>query len=58
MPLVYSEFNEMSLKLGMLMPPWNHKTFLTLHVDPIVPVEYMKEFTANMQTVMNRCQPQ
>eukprot|EP00794_Sanderia_malayensis_P012268 gene12268-13533_t len=53
-PMVYSEFNETTLRCGLLMPPWQQKTFLTLYIQEIVPLAYLKEFTASIQILIHR----
>eukprot|EP00794_Sanderia_malayensis_P012267 gene12267-13532_t len=53
-PMVYSEFNETTLKFGVLMPPWQHKTTLILHIEEIVPLAYLKGFTASLQSLVHR----
>eukprot|EP00112_Aurelia_sp_Birch-Aquarium-sp1_P004343 Seg149.11 transcript_id=Seg149.11/GoldUCD/mRNA.D3Y31 product="hypothetical protein" protein_id=Seg149.11/GoldUCD/D3Y31 len=50
MPMAYSEFNETSLKLGVLMPPWQHKSFITLHVPSNVPIHYLRDFISKLQS--------
>lgn len=51
MPMVYSEFNQMSVRFGVLMPPWQHKSFLTLHLGQDVSTQYLKDFVASFQGV-------
>ena len=50
MPMVYNEFNETSLKLGVLMPPWQHRSFITLHVPSNVPIHYLRDFISKLQS--------
>ncbi len=52
--MVYNEFNEMKLTFGVLMPPWDHKRFLTLHLQQNVPMHYLKGFVAQFQTMTYR----
>lgn len=54
MPMVYNEFNEMKLMFGVLMPPWDNRRYFTLHLEPIVPIQYLKDFVSNIQTMTNR----
>ena len=35
-PISHSQVQEMHVTLGVLMPPWKRKMFVSIHVDPNV----------------------
>ena len=48
-PISHSQVQEMHVTLGVLMPPWERKMFVSIHVDPNVPLPVSRDFVAFLQ---------
>ena len=48
-PVTRSQVQEMRVTLGVLMPPWERKMFLDVHIDPNVPLPVTRDFVALLQ---------
>lgn len=48
-PISRSQVQEMKVTLGVLMPPWDQKMFVTIHIDPNVPLPVIRDFVALLQ---------
>ncbi|XP_020630362.1 uncharacterized protein LOC110067378 isoform X2 [Orbicella faveolata] len=48
-PVSRSQVQEMRVCLGVLMPPWECKMFLNIHIDPSVPLPVTRDFVALLQ---------
>lgn len=48
-PISRSQVQEMRVTLGVLMPPWESKMFLSIHIDPSVPLPVTRDFVALLQ---------
>eukprot|EP00795_Rhopilema_esculentum_P008239 gene8239-14181_t len=44
-----SEYNELSVKLGVLLPPWNEPSYITLHLGANAPVPYIRDIISILQ---------
>ena len=51
MPMNYAELNELNLTFGVLMPPWEHKTFLGLHLGSDAPMQSIRDLMSLFQGV-------
>ncbi|XP_078344884.1 uncharacterized protein LOC144630392 isoform X2 [Oculina patagonica] len=48
-PISRSQVQEMRVSIGVLMPPWDRKMFLNVHIDPSVPLPVTRDFVALLQ---------
>lgn len=48
-PVMRSQVQEMRVTIGLLMPPWERKMFLNIHIDPNVPLPVTRDFVALLQ---------
>ena len=48
-PVSRAQVQEMRVSLGVLMPPWERKMFLNIHIDPNVPLPVTRDFVALLQ---------
>ncbi|PFX27434.1 uncharacterized protein LOC111327567 isoform X1 [Stylophora pistillata] len=48
-PVTRSQVQEMRVTIGLLMPPWDRKMFLNIHIDPNVPLPVTRDFVALLQ---------
>ena len=39
----------MRVTIGVLMPPWERKMFVHIHIDPTVPLPVARDFVALLQ---------
>ena len=44
-----SHYREMRVTIGVLMPPWERKMFVHIHIDPTVPLPVARDFVALLQ---------
>ena len=44
-----TEVSEMHVSIGVLMPPWEQKMFVNIHVDPTVSLSATRDFVALLQ---------
>lgn len=47
--VIGTQVQEMKVNIGILMPPWERKMFLNIHVDPSVPLPVTRDFVALLQ---------
>jgi len=48
-PTIHSQVQEMTVTIGVLMPPWERKMFASIHIDPNVPLNVTRDFVALLQ---------
>ncbi|XP_068687861.1 uncharacterized protein [Montipora foliosa] len=48
-PITRIQVQEMKVTLGVLMPPWERRMFLHIHIDPNVPLPVTRDFVALLQ---------
>ena len=41
-----SHYRDRRVTIGVLMPPWERKMFVHIHIDPTVPVPVARDFVA------------
>jgi hypothetical protein len=44
-----NEHNQMVISIGVLMPPWERRMFLHIHVDINVPLPVVRDFVSLLQ---------
>ena len=47
--IVRSQVQEMTVIIGVLMPPWEQRMFVHIHIDPNVPLPVTRDFVALLQ---------
>lgn len=48
-PINRSQVQEMKVTVGLLMPPWERKMFVSIHINPNVPLPVTRDFVALLQ---------
>ena len=48
-PINRTQVQEMKVTLGVLMPPWERRMFLHIHIDTNVPLSVTRDFVALLQ---------
>lgn len=48
-PIGRSQVQEMRVTVGLLMPPWERRMFVHIHIDPNVPLPVTRDFVALLQ---------
>lgn len=51
MPMAFSELNETDITFGVLMPPWERKSFIRLHLGINVPMHRVRDMLSVFQSV-------
>ena len=48
-PITHTQESVMAVSLGVLMPPWDTKAFLHIHVNQNVPIAVVRDFVSLLQ---------